>query len=70
MIKSGPAIAVWKFSLSACTGKEKYMLKTDQPEISSVMPQTGWARDPVTGWPVVNNGYPSGTPQHSPRFCL
>ncbi|MFT3902881.1 MAG: family 43 glycosylhydrolase [Niabella sp.] len=24
--------------------------------------------DPGTGWPVINNGYPSSTPQPSPRF--
>ena len=24
--------------------------------------------DAVTGWPVINNGYPSNTPQPSPRF--
>ncbi|WP_300601091.1 hypothetical protein [Niabella sp.] len=61
MIKSGPAIVVWKPSRTTGTGNGKWMLKTGQSEIFGVIPQTGRAGDPVTGWPVVNNGYPSHT---------
>ncbi len=68
MIKSGHTIAVRKLSLTACTGKERDPLTANQPGMNFVMPQTGLAGDPVTGWSVINNGHPSDIPQPGPRL--
>lgn len=60
MIKSGPAIAVWK---------RKRILKAGQSEISVLIPQSGCAAEPVAGWSVANDGGPSNARSSARGFA-